>query len=264
MGIHAEILTKPLKSLGVQTSDFSVYYDLVQALRSRGVPFIPLDADDEIPLHVAVVLTTAAEAPRVTHGRVVVYTTPESSVEEALRLLEGHEAFRQCVIGVDPGERPGVAVLADGKVVRLIHAASPEAVRPAVESALSECPAGRFLVRIGNGAPTHRDRILRALIGLEAAMELVDETRSTPPSGYHGSAERDTAAATNIALTPGAAIDPASVGPVVPTAGELRDIQRKSRLASRGRFTIGRDLALGVALGEMTLEQALSRQGQRA
>src|SRR5581483_10567500 len=116
----------------------------------------------------------------------------------------------------------------------------------------------------GNGAPTHRDRILRALIGLEAAMELVDETRSTPPSGYHGPAERDTAAATNIALTPGSPIDPNAVGPVTPTAGELRDIQRKSRMASGGRMTIPRELALGVALGQFTLEQALSLHGLRA
>ena len=119
-----------LKSLGVQTSDFSVYYDLVQALRARGIPFIPLAAEEEIPIHVAVVLTTAAEAARVTHGRVVVYTNPEATLDEALRLLDGHEAFRQCVIGVDPGERPGVAVLADGRVVRLVHAANPKRSAP--------------------------------------------------------------------------------------------------------------------------------------
>jgi hypothetical protein len=253
-----------LKSLGVQTADFSVYYDLVQALRSRGIPFLPLAAGDEVPIHVAVLVTTAAEAPRATHARVVAFTTPEATLEEALRLLDGHEAFRQCVIGVDPGERPGVAVLADGKVLRLVHAASPEDVRPAVDDALAACPAARFLLRIGDGAPTYRDRILHALAGLDLPVEMVDETRSTPPSGYHGNAERDTVAATHIALTPGEPIAPEHVGPVVPTDGELRDIQRKSRLASRGRFTIGRDLALGVALGEMTLEQAVSRHGQKA
>ena len=51
---------------------------------------------------------------------------------------------------------------------------------------------------------------------------------------------------------------------MTPTDGELRDIQRKSRLASRGMFTIGRDLALGVALGEFTLEQALFLQREKA
>lgn len=253
-----------MKTLGVQTSDFSAYYDLVQALRARGVPFVPLAQGQEIPLHVSVVVTTAPEAQAFAHPRVVVFTTPEATIEEALRLLDGHEAFRQCVIGVDPGERPGVAVLADGRVVRLIHAANPEAVRPAIDAALTGCPAGRFLLRIGDGAPTYRDRILRGLQGLDVAIELVDETRSTPPSGYHGNAERDTAAATNIALTPGSPIDVALVGPITPSAGELRDIQRKSRVASQGRLTINRDLALGVALGHFTLDEALSRQSQKA
>lgn len=255
-----------MKTLGVQTSDFRAYYDLVQALRARNVPFVPLAPDEDIPLHVSVLVTTASEAALLTHPRVVVYSTPEATIEEALRLLDGHEAFRQCVIGVDPGDRPGVAVLADGRIVRLIHASNPEAVRPAVESALQGCPAGRFLLRIGNGAPTCRDRILRALRGLDLTVELVDETRSTPPSGYHGNAERDTAAATNIALTPGMPIDLEAVAasPIMPSAGELRDIQRKSRLASAGRLTIGRDLALGVALGHLTLDEAIFRHTQKA
>lgn len=253
-----------LKTLGVRTADFSVYYDLVQSLRARNVPFVPLAEDEDVPAHVGVVVTTPAEAPYVEHPHVVAYSTPEATLDEALRLLAGTVAFRTCVIGIDPGERPGVAMLADGKVQRLVHARSPEDVRAAIDDALATCPAARFLVRIGDGAPTFRDRILRSLGDLDVAVELVDETRSTPPSGYHGNGERDTLAATNIALTPGSPIDPLAVGPVTPTDGELRDIQRKSRLASQGRLTIPRELALGVALGRFTLEQALSLHRQKA
>jgi hypothetical protein len=253
-----------LKTLGVQTSDFSVYYDLVQALRARHVPFVPIAPGEDVPHSVGVVLTTASEIATIRADHIVAFTTPDATIEAALRLLRGEIAFRQCVIGIDPGERPGIAVLADGKILRLVHATSPETVRPAVDRALADCPAERFLVRVGNGAPTYRDRILRSFAGMSVDVELVDETRSTPPSGYHGNAERDTAAATNIALTPGLIIDVEAVGPVVPTRGELRDIQRKSRVASEGRLTINADLALGVALGLFTLEQALSLQSQKA
>lgn len=252
-----------MSCLGVQTSDFSVYYDLVQALRERRIPFVPLAPGEAVPFHISVVLTTEVEAATIAHDRVVAFTTAEDTIDAAMRLLHGLQTFRQCVIGIDPGERPGIAVLADGRVVRLVHASSPETVRPAVEAALKSFPAGDAVIRIGHGAPTYRDRILRSMAGLACRFELVDETRSTPVA-CHGNAERDTAAATSIALNPGRLLDLAAVRPVRPTEGELRDIQRKSRLVSEGAVTISRALARSVALGRLTLDQAVDRYKQRA
>lgn len=252
-----------MSCLGVQTSDFSVYYDLVHALRERRIPFVPLAPGEPVPLHVGAVLTTAAEADLIAHPHVVSFSTVDDTLDVALHLLHGRSSYRLCVIGVDPGDRPGIAVLADGKILRLVHAPSPEAVRVAIEGALATFPAGEFVLRIGNGAPTSRDRILRALDGLPLRMELVDETRSTPIA-YHGNAERDTVAATNIALTPGRIIDPEWIRRPRPTDGELRDIQRKSRLASEGMVTISRALARHVALGRLTMDQAIERYKQQA
>lgn len=252
-----------MKTLGVQTADFSVYYDLVQALRACGLSFVSLAPGDEVPFHVGVVLTTVDEASRVAHANVVPYTTPEETIETALRTLHGYDAFRKCVIGIDPGERPGIAVLADGRVMRLVHASSPETVRAALDNVLATLPAEEFVLRVGNGAPTYRDRILHTLDGLAARLELVDETRSTP-ANCHGNAERDTGAATNIALTPGVVLDLATIPPVEPTDGELRDIQRKSRMASQGLVTISRRLARHVALGRLTLDEAVDLHRQKA
>ncbi len=72
------------------------------------------------------------------------------------------------------------------------------------------------------------------------------------------------AAARGIALTPGVPIAASDVGPVRPTAGELRDIQRKSRMASSGQVTISRILARNVALGRITLDEAVKRQTGKA
>ena len=258
-----DFLPSLLKTLGVQTADFRVYYDLVQALRAREVPFVPIGPGEDVPPNVGVVVTTAAEAPLVDHPLVVPYTTPEETLAEALRLLHGPGAFRHCVIGVDPGERPGVAVLADGKLLRLIHAPHPEAVREAVQGVLASLPAERFIVRVGDGAPTYRDRIFQALAGLDVRFELVDERRSTP-AACHGNAERDTMAAMAIALVPGMPLNLGDLRPVRPTEGELRDIQRKSRIAAQGEFTISRQLARNVALGRLTLDQAIDQMRQKA
>lgn len=245
-----------MKALGVQTADFSVYYDLVQALRARGIPFLTIGPGDPVPAHVGALVMTAREAAATSHPGVVAYSDPERTIDAALHVLDGSGSFRRCVIGVDPGERPGIAVLADGRVRRLAHAANPEAVRPAIEGVLATMPAQRFVVRVGNGAPTFRDRILHTLVGLDVTLELVDESHSTPV-GTHGNMERDTQAATCIALTPGVPLLASHLRPVIPTEGELRDIQRKSRMASQGALTINRALARHVALGRLTLDEAI-------
>lgn len=255
-----------MKTLGVATADFSVYYDLVQALRARGVPFLTLAPGEPVPAHVAVLITTDAEATLIDHEyreHILRFTIPEDTIAEALRLMHNPGPFRACIIGVDPGERPGVAVLADGRVLRLVHARSPESVQEVVRQVVATLPAERFVVRVGNGAPTFRDRILQTLAGIDAELELVDEHRSTPVD-YHGPSERDTVAATNIALTPGAPLHLSDLRPAIPTEGELRDIQRKSRVASDGAVTISRALARHVALGRMSLDDAIARMRQKA
>jgi hypothetical protein len=251
-----------LKSLGLLTADFSVYYDLLQALRARGVPCVTLAPGEPIPLHVGVVVTTRLEAPLLDHPVVVPFSTPEDTIAEALRLLHAPGPFRVCVVGIDPGERPGVAVLADGRVLRLVHAKAPESVQEVVRNVIATLPAERFIVRVGNGAPTYRDRILSTIGDVDAVIELVDERRSTPHD-HRTPAERDTGAATNIALTPGLPLALSDLRPARPTPGELRDIQRKSRIAS-GDLTITRALARNVALGRLTLDAAIDRMRQRA
>lgn len=252
-----------MQVLGIQTDDFAAYHDMVQLLRERGIDFISLAPGEPVPSRVGVLLTSAENAAEATFPHIVVITHPEETLEAAQRTLAGYEHFRRCVIGIDPGERPGLAVLADGRVIRLIHASTPEAVRDNILHALDTVPADAFLVRIGDGAPTFRDRTLRALEELDLDIELVDETNTTPVRP-RGLGRRDTAAATHIALSRGAPLVGRMPRAVRPTEGELRDIQRKSRLVSDGRVTISRALARHVALGTLTLDEAVLQQQAKA
>jgi len=254
--------TRGSQILGILTADFSVYYDLVLVMRTRGVPFETLAPGQPIPSNVGVLVTTAAEAPVDADVPIVTFREAEATIAAAMRLLQSPGPFRTCIIGIDPGERPGIAVLADGRVLELVHARSPESVQQVLRDIVAGVPAERFLIRIGNGAPTFRDRILQTIGDIDATLELVDERRSTP-ADYHGAAERDTGAATNIALMPGQPLKLSDLRPARPSAGELRDIQRKSRLAS-GNVTITRALARNVALGRLTLDEAVDRMRQKA
>ena len=51
--------------------------------------------------------------------------------------------------------------------------------------------------------------------------------------------------------------------PVVPTPGEVKEVQRLSRRVSGGQVTISQPLAQSVAVGRLSMEEAIGRQLQR-
>ncbi|MDX1612587.1 MAG: hypothetical protein R3185_09460, partial [Candidatus Thermoplasmatota archaeon] len=114
--------------IAVATQDFGVYHDLVHELRSQGVPFLTLTPGEPVPPSVGVVVTTEAEAHRVDHTCVVLFSTPKGTLEEARGRLRGLDHVAHLVIGIDPGHRPGIAVVADGHVLSSRQLATPDEV----------------------------------------------------------------------------------------------------------------------------------------
>jgi len=107
-------------------------------------------------------------------------------------------------------------------------------------------------VRIGHGDPTNRNRILNALARDRLRVEIVDEAGTT-----HRTPQPDVDAAIDIARTPGRRVQPPFE--IRPTPGEVREIQRRSRLESGGLVTISSELAGAVARGDFSLEEAIAR-----
>jgi len=242
--------------LGVLTEDFRLYHDLVTALKSRDVPFRSLSFQEGIPREVGAVLTSEAEAPRVRFPAVVAVEDVPEAIAKALQIVRGRREWRELVVGVDPGEEPGVAVVGDGEVIDARLAASPEAVADHVRRALLAFPAERVRLRVGHGDPTNRNRIINALAPLGLPVEIVDEKGTT-----HRSATPDADAA--VAIARGRGVRAARFYAVEPTPGEVREIQRKSRLSSGGEVTITKDLARGVGRGDLTLAEAIERHRRK-
>src|SRR5438094_627327 len=71
----------------------------------------------------------------------------------------------------------------------------------------------------------------------------------------------DVDAAIDIAKSSGRRVEPPSE--IRPTPGEVREIQRRSRLDSGGVVTISSELAGAVARGDLSLEEAISRARQK-
>src|SRR2546429_7615614 len=122
-------------------------------------------------------------------------------------------------------------MVGDGEVIDARIAASPEAVAFHVRQAIRPFPATEIRVRIGHGDPTSRNRILNALARDRLRVEIVDEAGTT-----HRTPQPDVDAAIDIARTPGRRVQPPFE--IRPTPGEVREIQRRSRLESGGLGTI--------------------------
>lgn len=239
--------------IGLQTQDPRAYYELIEALRERGLPFVLLEFSDPIPANVGVIITTEAERDRVDFDRVVSDGDPDVAVSKAVVMLSGEEDVKKLTIGIDPGSRPGFAAIGDGRVLRTSTADSPEDVRNLVDEMIQAYPSADVVVRIGHGDRTNRNRIFNKLWDDGHKLEIVDERNTT-----RRSQTPDEDAAVEIAITPG--YKPRKRQDVEPCDGEIRNIQRLSRLESAGSVTVSRDLAKMVARGELTMEDAIALQ----
>ena len=235
----------------VATADFEVYHDVVGELRDRGAEFTTIEPGDPLPAETSVVITTADEAEAMEADVWTVEATaerPRKAVEEALAHLRG--AGGRTIVGIDPGTRPGIAVLSGEMVIAAFQVDAedvPDLVRAEVAESIDP------LVRIGDGARLQGARIIEALD--DVTVELVDETGTTPYLGTGARGMGDVLAAINIARIPGREIEGRTIEP---TKGELTSIKTESRERSDQNRTITEELARRVATGDLTLDEAIA------
>ncbi len=218
-----------------------------------------LTPSERIPSSVGVIITTEDESHNIDFRRdrvIIADGRPQAALDMACSMLFG-EDFEEIVIGIDPGNYPGIAVLGNNKTVSVHHVSIGE-VCPLVKRIMRDYRDKKLLVRIGHGARLIRTRLINDLLDLGLRIEMVDETGTTPHlgKGVHGQVVSDIIAATNIARIKGK-----NVGKqyIEPSHGEVRVIQEHSREYSNGRMTIPRLLARAVAKGEMTLGEAVEK-----
>jgi hypothetical protein len=215
-----------------------------------------LTPDQPMPAEVGVVITTEGESEDIdfSRGRIVIADKPKAALDKAISLLSG-EDFEQIIIGIDPGKYPGIAVLGNNKTIS-VHHVSVDEVCPLIKRIMQEYVDKKITVRIGHGARLIRSQLINGILDLGLAVEMVDETGTTPHlgKGMHGQIISDIIAAINIAKIPGK-----NVGKqfIEPSHGEVRVVQERSREYSNGRSTIPRMLARAVAKGELTLDEAV-------
>jgi hypothetical protein len=242
-----------MKSIGIMTNDFRLFYDLAETLKSMGRQFTSLTFDGRVPPHIGIVLTSERELVDVFfEQKLAVGESVQASVRRALVLLAGCEPSDHLYIGVDPGETPGIATLFRGRVLETAMARSPEDAAARVLEMYDGYGIEGTVVRIGHGDADNRNRIIQLLCGKVERCEIVDETTTSSPS----TTDMDSAIA--IARTRGFEIEGKVA--VRPRPGKLRDLQRKSRIHSNGTLTLSKEEVAAVAEGRTTMEEALRRR----
>jgi hypothetical protein len=233
----------------VATDDFEVYHGVVNELRDRGATFTTAEVGAELPEGAEVVITAAGEPAAGGEQVEADPEAPREAVAAALARLRADAG--RTVVGVDPGVRPGVAVLDGDTVTAAFQVPLAEAaglIREEVADAADP------LVRIGDGARVQGAQLIDDLD--DVAVELVDEAGTTPHLGAGARGMDDVLAAVNIARREGEVVDRREVDP---TAGELSVIKRRSRERASDNRAIDERLARKVAAGDLTLDEALAR-----
>jgi len=235
-----------VRRIAVRTDDFRLSFHLMRELKRRKCDFIMLATSNEWD---GILLTSPEE---VQEGHIpATEDTVEIAVERAIQASRGLDSAVQLVFGIDPGPRPGVAWLADGIVVGSAQLEQIELVADHITGLASAVKHQRMCVKVGDGAPLLRDRIINQLIlrGIETLQ--VNEYKTSSGSRM----KTHLHAATRIALMGGNRIY--SLRELNPTDGDLKEIQRQSRIQSLGNLTISTELARRVACGELSLDEAI-------
>ncbi|MGP8077245.1 MAG: hypothetical protein ACLQD8_03490 [Thermoplasmata archaeon] len=245
------------RSVALVTRDPALYHDLAGFLRERRWPSVSLLPGERIPDRVAVVLTSTDEMELIDHPHVL--AVAEGGDHRALgaaiaQALGPADPADELVVGIDPGPRPGYAILSGTTFLGEGILEAPEAAGSLASQVRHRFPGRSLRIRVGSGDPPARNRIINSLVHHYRAVELVNESGTTP-RGHRR--PRDAEAARSIARTSGVLVHDRLVGTFTP--GEIANLQRLSREGSGGRVTISRSSAHRVLAGEISLAEAVDQ-----
>ena len=194
--------------VAVATVSGKAYFLIVNKLKERNLPFISLVPGETVPTEVKAVITTEKEKHRVNHEKILVYdseTEPDALANEVMKILQGKEVYEKIVIGVDPGEVFGLAVIADGKVNETANCFSIQEILTKISSIVKNVAfsSTAVTIKIGSGVPTYKELIetLDAALPPEVALEVVSEAGTNRALNHnkHRRGLRDIASAIRIA-----------------------------------------------------------------
>ena len=241
--------------LAIRTEDFRLSFKLIEKLRLRNLEFEVIDITK--PIHNQNIIWFSTPSEIVNHPTIgtpipVEIDNIDDAILSAIFQLKPTGKSVSLIIGIDPGPYPGVAWIVDGAFNGIKELASVAELIPYLQKLIHIADFETVTVRIGDGAPLIRDRIINECILQNWIVEQVNETKTS--SGLIRN--NHSISALRIAANSGAKVW--QTRDLNPTDGDIKYIQTESRKRSNGKMTISRSTAVLVALGEMSMEEAIT------
>lgn len=175
-----------MKRVGIYTHNFRFYQEVVNVLKSWHIKSVSIDKIDRLPSDVPVILSSNKDE-KVGAAQIRNDSAPEA-VRTAIPFLLGKEKFNRLIIGIDPGPKPGIAVLGDDILLEAFESPSIDGTIPAIKAITKGYRYSGCIVRIGHGDAPNRNSIIRKLKLLSIVPEIVDETNTSQPHKIHDNA----------------------------------------------------------------------------
>ena len=211
------------------------------------------------------IVVSTSERDKSNKNSHILYLTYEDLNTETIPKIIGlisrnyNPKFQKMIIGIDPGEHIGIAAICDGMVLSAKTVGLEQLIN-VVETNLLSFPAENVCIKIGDQPPSISRVVFNKIFDVyqnftHIQMEIVPEADSnTSKLNTQKLLSTDEKAAIIIGLRNG---KPRfhMVRNTIPE-GRVKEIQNWSREKS-GNLTIDSELAKLVAIGEITLEEAI-------
>jgi hypothetical protein len=245
-----------MAKLAIRTSNFQLSYKLIKELRARKIKFEILDPSEKLPSADVIWFAESHEVLEHENSGKAIPTDVnniEVSVDLALLVMKGLRNPKRLVFGIDPGPYPGLAWLADGVFIGVSQLQSIEEIREKIIAISNIISSQSLLIRIGDGDPLIRDRIINICISNNWNIEMVDETKTSKGLLRHN----HSISALRISSMTGTRVW--ELRDIEPSSGQIKEIQRQSRKFTNGLLTISSEQAMMVAKGHFSLNEILSQ-----
>ena len=239
----------------IRCADFKLAFRLMETLRKKSLPFTQLEIGQSLPSKDTIWFGSEEEVGNAMgEGRGIACNINccELAVTQAMILRNCLSIIENISIGIDPGPRPGLAWLADGVLMGVAQLEGIDFIVEHINSIITAAEFKNMTLRIGDGAPLLRDRIINKCLEHQWNIEEVDEAKTSRGLLRHN----HSTSAIRIALLRGKHVWQQRV--IKPTDGQIRYIQNQSRTDSSGAKTISKELAAKVGTGDLTMPQALN------
>ena len=231
--------------IGILTKNFSKLNHITRKLKNAEFNLVHLKKIPELDHEIDVIVSDQAIEKCLTP-----HVIPGNLEILELKIRCAYYQKNQLIVGIDPGGICGLVAAANNHLLFQREFDNINSMTNLIISINDEI--GIKHIKIGLGSPPIRNLIVNSLENYRDKLQFIDERRSG--SGSH------IEAAIRIASRAPQLNEPKRYRP---KSGEIAWIQKESRRLSKGLFTIDKETASRILLGQVTMESAVKEYTEK-